>query len=436
MLARQFRKEGYEVVFVLLEAEKLHRPEHRYHEVSVPYPSWIIDLGDTNLSLANDELSAQKEALIQKAFADCDLLFFNGYAIRLAERFGKKHICLLTGSDLISLCDYSYADGVFRGKIGDLSKRGLDPASAAVGLSQGALFKMGYGLHRLLKLKPRDASAWFSPGGLVKNVFHLLNYKIVLYHKIRRQREAVKAAAGFVFVPKGLVPDGDAMLAGIGVNEANRIPGLMIDADLSLYHEPQNIPAFRVFNVARFNWVKKASEVGFSQLDYKGNDVMIRGIGLFHRRHALPLDIVFVRKGKDLDETMALVEEEGIAHLVTWKEVLSQKEVLDEYVKADVVFDQLADSIVSMGGIEAMAVGRPVIAGARAEILDPILGEPTAVCDSKTPEDVCHWLEKLVLNQEFKKEKGVASRNFVMKHFSGHAVVERIEKHLGLKNVN
>lgn len=50
-----------------------------------------------------------------------------------------------------------------------------------------------------------------------------------------------------------------------------------------------------------------------TELDYKGSDVMIRGLALFRRRHGVALEIRSVKKGLHVREAMVLAREEGLA---------------------------------------------------------------------------------------------------------------------------
>ena len=269
------------------------------------------------------------------------------------------------------------------------------------------------------------------PRNFLYNVFYLSSYKSWLYGQVERQRNAIKKGIGFIYSPIGLILDGDRLLNEIKVDNSKRIMAFMIDSELSEYNPPIITEKLRIFNVARFNWVshKTKDKIDFSQLDSKGNDIMIKGLSLFYHKHKIDLNIIFVKKGNDIDETIELLKDEKIDHLVTWINELSQSEVQEEYRKADIVFDQFANSIVSMGGLDAMATGRPLIANARAEIFDKVLGEKTQICDAKTPQEICNWLELLILNEEFRIEKGIASREFVLKHYFSENVVKRLENY-------
>lgn len=155
-----------------------------------------------------------------------------------------------------------------------------------------------------------------------------------------------------------------------------------------------------------------------SELNYKGSDIMIRGLGLFVRTTGIPLDIRLAKKGLHVAETMQLAKEEGIDDQITWLEEMSQREVLEECKQADILFDQLGMSVVGMGGLDAMAVGRPLIANGRPEIVEREIGVPSPICQASTPEEVCAQLKRLTADPDERKRVGLASRRYVEDYFS------------------
>jgi glycosyltransferase involved in cell wall biosynthesis len=234
-----------------------------------------------------------------------------------------------------------------------------------------------------------------------------------------------------------MVRRGDAMLRGIGVPDGNRIFLIMTDPEKIGFHPLPDNPVVRVFNVARLTWKKAAGETplgGYSsELDFKGSDIMVRGLGMFRRKTAIPLDIRFVRKGRNVEETCRLAEEEGIASDVTWADEMTQQEVLEEYRRADIVFDQLGSGMISMGCLDAMATGRPVIANGRPEIAESLVGVPAPVCQAKTPDEVCAQLMRLVPDRAERERVGLLSRRYVERHFSAERAAITCLERLGMQ---
>ena len=434
MLARHFKQNGYEVVFVIFETDKLYRPECRYSDVTLPYPDWIKDCSPLDFDFFTGVEKSNKFKEIITILNACDYLVLNGYAIRFKEYFKPKHFCLLTGSDLISLADYNFANKLYKTWVNNLiqSKRIPNRKFIFKLTNNPVFFKFVSFFFKCLEFD--NKKSWFISRNFLSDMYFLLLYKIALYKEITLQRDSIRSAMGLVHFSKGIVKESDVLLESIGINERVRVSVLLSDLHLFNYTEPKNNAVIRVFNVARFNWIKSKAIADFCSLDYKGNDVMIRGIALFYNKHKTPLDIVFVRKGFDVTESEDLCKELGINHLITWRDVLSQREVQEEYEKADIVFDQLDQSVVTMGGFDAMAVGRPLIANARAEVMDKLFGAKTEVCDAKNQDEVCSWLEILIFDKEYRIEKGKRSRDFVVKHLSGQNIVNGIEKIMYNKN--
>lgn len=434
MLALAFKSKGYEIEFIVDSSNKLNRPEFRYPHFLNNYPDWITDVSPHDLFSVSNPISVDKLDIIKKKFENCDVIFLNGFSIRFDKFFNKKHVSILTGSDLTNLADYKYAESLMELYFNQLVQMNKLP----IGSKEFVFFKRHDRVFRVFKafyktfgLKIINDKSWFMPRNYIYNIFYLLCYKSWLYSEIEKQQNSIKNSVCYIYAPLGLIKDGDTLLKQIDADIKKRVLGLMVDESLAQYIPPFKGKIIRVFNVARFNWVlhKAIEKVDFSQLDMKGNDILIKGLGIFYRKHKTPLNIVFVKKGNDINETIGLLKQEGIDHLVTWKNELTQSEVYQEYINAHIVCDQFAQSVVSMGGLDAMAIGRPLIANARSEIYENVLGEKTQICDAKTSEEVSEWLEKLVFNEQFRIEKGLKSREFVMKHFSSRSVVNRLESY-------
>jgi hypothetical protein len=89
-----------------------------------------------------------------------------------------------------------------------------------------------------------------------------------------------------------------------------------------------------------------------------------------------------------------------------------------EYKQADIIFEQLGMSTIGMAGLDAMAVGRPIIINGRPEIIEREIGAPFPICQAVTPEDVCHQLQRLVFDKTERERVGSASRKYVEKYCS------------------
>jgi glycosyltransferase involved in cell wall biosynthesis len=248
--------------------------------------------------------------------------------------------------------------------------------------------------------------------------------------EVEQQRAGIARSVLVAHFARGLVPEGDRVLDELGVKDDRRLMLLMSDTDrVTLAPSPGNATV-RAFCAARLNW-RRPIPPGLAELDYKGTDVMVRGLGLFLREHGPCLEVRLVTKGLHVAETMALVHAEGIADRVTWLVEMSQRAVLEEFRAADIVFDQLDRSVVAMAGLDAMATGRPLIANARPEVIDAEVGAPSPVCQARTPVEVAAQLRRLVFDAAERERVGLASRRYVELHFSAASAARRLADRLG-----
>lgn len=378
MLARAFRRAGHDVVSIVNRKENLHRPEFRYSDITYPYPEWIREIIFPDEAAFVTRSPARREAL--KILRACDFVVLNDLGTGMAADIGRPYLSLLTGADLSFYCD---------------------PASGSRVL--GAM--------------------------TTRNPLKRIWGRVVWKRLLDAQRDGVRRASLVFHFARGLIPTGDALLDDLGVDDTRRIFFLMADIAAIACSDPPNNSRLRTFCATRLTW-QKPMLPGDSHLDFKGSDVMVRGLGLFHRKTSAPLDVNLVRKGRHVEETVKLVADEDLASVTTWHDEMSQADIWRQYAQAELVFEQFGDGIVAMAGLEAMASGRPVIANGRPDILEPLLGEPSPICQATEPEQVCQHLEQLTQDPEYKRALGLRSREWVERHFTPDAAARRILEHL------
>lgn len=375
MLARALRKLGHEVRFVVTSQEPLNRPEHRYADISFPYPAWIHDLSPIRLRDVMYPRSAARRRVVA-LLRDCDAVFANDFGPMLLPELQLPSIALLTGSDL-----YAFAD----------------PDT----------FLAGARKYDRLPAPVRAIARW------------VLSKRLAI-----PQRAGISSAAGVTYFPRGVLPRSDRLMEEMGVGEDRRIFNAMTDTDVRNYLPPRFNTPMRVFCGSRLNWSSLMPK-GAVTIDYKGAEIMVRGLAMFVGGTGNSLEIRLVRKGMHVAETAALIEELGLASHVVWLDEMSQKEVETEYSQADVVFDQLGEGIIGMVCLDAMALGRPVIANGRPEMLEPLLGAPSPICQASTPEEVCKQITMLHSNPDERERIGLASRKYIEEFCSSMALAKR-----------
>ena len=381
MLAQALREFGHEVLFVITSEELLNRPESRYPELKQHYPDWIVDaahLSEWDMITLSPSLSPVLHVL-----STCDALVLNFTGPSLWPLLQRPAIALLTGSDLEHYANFATVE---------VRSGSWDPAYKASAEGQ-------------------------------------MNLNL-LREFIQRQRDGIREALAVRYMPRGLVRAGDAMLDELGVPDAKRV--FLPSAELEMVTPTparHNNPA-RIFCATRLTW-KLPIEPGRSLLDYKGSDIMIRGLGLFYRETGVRLDIQLVRKGLHLAETEQLIVEEGLTDQVNWSDEMSLTEVWAEFARCDIVIEQLANGAIGGAGLDAMAAGRPVIGNARREMFEDYFGQHSPICQAQTAEEVCAQLKRLVFNPAKREKIGVLGRRFVEEHCSprraAQTCLERLE---------
>ncbi len=381
MLARAMRKLGHEVQFIVSSPDPLERPEYRYADIGYPYPAWVHDVGTVRLRDIAVFWSPARRRIIN-ILRGCDAVIANAFGPMLLSDLNLPAIALLTGSDL-----YAHAT-VDAYKAGAIQYNRFP-----------ALF--------------RRVTNW-----------------IYVTRLARPQRAGIRAAAGVVYFPRGILPSSDRLLDELGIDDERRIFNAMTDIDEFEYlPQPLNNP-MRIFCGARLSWASLTPEGGKEIVDYKGAEIMIRGLALFARGTGVPLEIRLVKKGLHVRETVELAEELGLKKYVTLLDEMTQKQVIQEYEQADIVFDQLGKGMIGMVSLDAMACGRPVIANGRPEILAPLLGVPSPICQANTPEEVSRHIAYLHFNPGERERIGLASRKYVEQHCSSIALAKRCLKKL------
>lgn len=367
MLAKEFRHAGHEVIFIVDRKEQLHRPEHRYAEIRFPYPNWIVDGSGVIDRYLSYIFPNRRVAQLLSLLEDCDLLIVNGLWPITVRKLRIPYFILLTGADL----------SVYTDKF------------AAMELC-------------------RDSS---TEVGRVRFLFR----KIVMLAIIRCMRKAIAEAIGFNYFPRGAVPSGDMLLNSIGFNGV-RTEFMVADIKGNEYCPPPNNERVRVLCVSRLNWCQPVPP-GFSPLDYKGTDIFLRGYRHYLEGGGESMRVVLVRKGLHVKETEDLVEELALQDSVEWRDEMSQRQLRDECARSDIIVEQLSTSVVGMAGLDAMAMGRPIVANARPEIFERVVGGKTTICHSTTPEEVSAQLG-LLASADYRRDVGIKSREYVLNNFS------------------
>jgi len=368
-LAIALRELGHDAHLIVNLKGVLHRPESLVPEYRQIYPDWIHDCSD----IPEEDYVGPSPRIgkVLSILERADALILNSFGPSLLAFIQRPVISLLTGSDL----DY-YAN---------------------------------------FKTISSRKSGW--ENNFRRSAEALLDCRLWVDF-IRRQREGILRSVGVSYFHRGLVPQGDQLLDEIGIDDARRFFVYMCDeSKRGRSMLPKENSVLRILCGTRLTW-KMPIHAGGSMLDYKGSDVMIKGVALYVQKNSLQFDFRIVEKGMHIAETKQLVHELGLEKHVTWLQEMSINAFQAELDNADVCFEQLSDSVIGMVGLDAMARGKPVIANARPDIWQHHIREKWPVCHAVTPEDVCAQLEILLSDSRVRRKIGQNSMRFVQKYFS------------------
>ena len=404
MLARGLRRRGHEVRVVIDQEHPLDRPESRYRDVSYPYPDWIREVPSVQMADVVFHMDRWKAAL--DFVSDCDALVLNKWGYDAATRLPIPAFCLTTGGDVEFWSNPDAAEQ-FACAIDD-----QDPANDW--------------MRRAMALEHLD---WPSLSGVIDAAPGPVR-RAFLKHLFRRfvarQRAGLSRAVGISGLPDGVSSAMASVLRSCRAPGVPRLHLLMADIDWIVPQPPPVNKTLRLFNAARVLWQRPFPPL-VGEWESKGTDVILKGIAQWHQRTGQAIEVRLVAKGLSVDATKALIAALGIQHLVSWRPELTQAEVFDEYVRADIVTEQCGSHVLGMAGFEAMAAGRPVIANGRPDLYNALPSGPFPVAQAATPDEVAAQLHRLTDPVE-RAKVGAAGRRFVEEHLSVDSAARQVEQ--------
>ena len=373
MLAMALRRLGHQSVLVVNRRDRLHRPESKYPEMANGYPWWILDASD----IPEEEFAAATPRIagvLDFLAGGSDALLLNDIGPSLLEFCDAPAMAIMTGSDVTY-----YAN----------------PATPA---------------HRQREWSPEFAG---SPAGRLSARRWT--------ELVARQRNGIRQAASVSAPFPGLVPELDTLLDDIGVSPRNRHFIFIGDTSNPPARRDRSAGPLRIVNGARLNWCKPLPE-GFCSQDHKGTDVLLNGFRAFLAAGG-DAELVLFRKGLHVAETEALAASLGVNDRIRWRDEVTLREFYDEIAGADIVCDQFGESFPGLVALDAMAMGLPVIANFRPEIMRTQCPEPVAACQASTAGELAAHLATLAASPDVRRETGRVARQFAHTHMSPEAHV-------------
>lgn len=375
MIARELASLGHQIFFVVDKEQSLHRPEAYYPRDPAPTNLEIYDATGIAEKYIHYLTVLWRDPRLRARLKSCDAVIANGLWAIAARSTGKPYLVLLTGSDLASVAD---PDALFHDYWAMAKSKAWPLRTARL----AAVMLVGWSL-----------------------------------------RTALRHSSGFSYYARGVVPRGDALLARIFRGLAPENAPVRMALQFTDVGRLQPTPptknaddSLTILLAARHTW-REGVHVGVSLMDFKGSDVFIRGLALFRAKATVAFCVRMFEKGLDVAQSKTLIDQLGLTDCVEWSSEVTQAQLLERYQTSDVIVDQFGDGVIAMAGLDAMAMGKPLLANGRPEIFDRLTGEKSPVCHATTPQEVCRKLLWLC-DPQVRLEVGLRSRTYVERHFS------------------
>jgi hypothetical protein len=401
MLARALRRAGHQVTFVVDRPEVLNRPEGRYPDIELPYPDWIVEADP--IAIEDVALRTSRWRRLLSRLSGADALVLNSWMYAAAVDLELPSVCLATGSDL-----EFYANPKAVSRYAQNQEEAPRSREWATRL---------WNLNALTSESLVDVAAGFPPPAFrAWRAFAFRQF-------VARQRAGLSHARAVAYLPPGTVAVGDRLLKDLRGDDAP-LTLLMADMD-AIQPKPLPVnPRLRVFNSARLDWAPPFPPL-VGEWENKGGDILLRGAALYHARTGLGIDLHLVAKGQSVEATRALAHALGIDWMITWHSEMTQQEVRAQYLQADVVADQLGNHLPGMSTYDAMALGRPVLANGRRDVVVAAFGAPLPVADACTPDGVADQIHRLSQLAQ-RRALSLKGRAFAERYLSPDAAARQV----------
>ncbi len=382
LLAQGLRLLGHNVRLVINRKERLHRPESRYPEWENNYPEWVVDCS----YLSDDDIAFETPAIDQAVHQlthNIDFVILNDIGPALAGYLRTPHAVVLTGSDLAYYANFDSLQ--VRASMWDPEfRRSL----------QGRRY-----LRRMADL-------------------------------IAHQRDGILGAEVVCYGQRGLVPEGDQMLDGIGVSDERRLM-LHFSNTIDLQAQPEvKNNKLTILCGSRIVY-RPQHNPNLSAMDFKGTDVLLMGFALYCQRGGNG-ELRLPRKGQDLQAAIDLASELAITERICWLDEMSLVQFYEEMISADLVCDQFGSSFPGMVSTDAYALGRPVMAKLRPEIFSQRFPEPLPGFNAETPEQIADHLMMIEKNRGVLVDMGRKSRAYAEAYLSPESMAKQLLESCGL----
>lgn len=183
--------------------------------------------------------------------------------------------------------------------------------------------------------------------------------------------------------------------------------------DVSSYPVYQESESLVFFHPARHDW------------QLKGNQKLIRAFASFIKKQDAKL--IMVSWGKDINKSISLVQDLGIAKKVRFIEPVNKIQLKTLYQNSTAVFDQFNLGAFGMTVIEAMASHKPVVTNVDIPLAQLNYGVVPPTINAKNETEILSAMQALC-SPRYRKTIGLAGRSWVEKFHDAPRLVKKLSE--------
>jgi len=307
--------------------------------------------------------------------------------------------------------------------------KGYDLYIACNTFSPAFLYKAGL-IERTI-IRPHGCDIYMIPfwRKLLKNCKFYAKVAFPLIYRISQiQRVAIKKCLAICCLPIGPLYES---LQKLNVLDKVVKFGVLIDTsffnsykikEITTLHQHQDDVELIIFSPTRHVWyknsIKKCPEAD------KGNNILIEGFASFLKNEKVSALLILVRKGPDVIFSQKLIHKLNLSQNVKWLPEISLNEMVHFYHISDIVADQFKYGFYGSIGVEAMAVGKPLLTYINKEHIRKLkLPEPPCI-SAKRGEEVSFALEDYYENKNKYRFLSENAKKWVEKYHGRHLLKE------------
>lgn len=140
------------------------------------------------------------------------------------------------------------------------------------------------------------------------------------------------------------------------------------------------------------------------------------------------INLLMIKHGINAEQSIKILDDENCkGKFEILPEKIPHSNFLNLYSKADVVVDGFNKDSLGLIGLEAMALGKPVLAYIKKELHIDFYGNLTPIVSCRTEEEILYELRRLVSQPKVREEIGKKSKEWMKKYYEPQVQIKKYE---------